>query len=84
MKIALVTPYDYPYPGGVTEHIASLDRVFRQWGHEVWVLAASSKDEDELDRGWRRPASFERINSPHLAIAAGLSPGEVHSARQEL
>ena len=50
MKIALVTPYDYPYPGGVTEHIASLDRVFRQWGHEVWVLAASSKDEDELDR----------------------------------
>jgi phosphatidylinositol alpha-mannosyltransferase len=50
MKIALVTPYDYPYPGGVTEHIASLDRVFRQWGHEVWVLAASSRDVDELDR----------------------------------
>ena len=48
MRIALVTPYDYPYPGGVTEHIASLDRVFRQWGHEVWVLAASSKDKDEL------------------------------------
>ena len=50
MKIALVTPYDYPYPGGVTEHIASLDRVFRRWGHEVWVLATSSRDEDELDR----------------------------------
>jgi phosphatidylinositol alpha-mannosyltransferase len=50
MKIALVTPYDYPYPGGVTRHIAGLDRVFREWGHEVWVLAASSKDEDELDR----------------------------------
>ena len=45
MKIALVTPYDYPYPGGVTEHISSLDRIFRQWGHEVWVLAASSRDE---------------------------------------
>ncbi len=49
MKIALVTPYDYPFPGGVNEHIAALDRVFRQWGHEVWVLAASSRDEDELD-----------------------------------
>ncbi len=49
MRIALVTPYDYPYPGGVTEHIANLDRIFRQWGHEVWVLAASSRDEDELD-----------------------------------
>ncbi len=50
MRIALVTPYDYPYPGGVTEHIASLDRVFRQWGHDVWVLAASTREEDELDR----------------------------------
>ncbi len=50
MKIALVTPYDYPYPGGVTEHIASLDRVFREWGHDVWVLAPSSREEDELDR----------------------------------
>lgn len=49
MRIALVTPYDYPYPGGVTEHIASLDRIFRRWGHEVWVLAASTRDEDELD-----------------------------------
>jgi len=49
VRIALVTPYDYPYPGGVTGHIASLDRIFRQWGHEVWVLAPSSKDEDELD-----------------------------------
>ena len=29
MKIALVTPYDYPYPGGVTEHIRHLDREFR-------------------------------------------------------
>jgi len=49
VRIALVTPYDYPYPGGVTEHIASLDRIFRRWGHDVWVLAASTRDEDELD-----------------------------------
>ncbi len=56
MKIALVTPYDYPFPGGVTEHIASLDRVFRRWGHEVWVLATSSKDEDELDHNVLRVA----------------------------
>ncbi|MDI7275270.1 MAG: glycosyltransferase family 4 protein [Anaerolineae bacterium] len=48
MRIALVSPYDYPYPGGVTEHIAALDRVFRQWGHDVWVLATSSSDEEEL------------------------------------
>ncbi len=25
MKIALVSPYDYPYPGGVVKHIFYLD-----------------------------------------------------------
>ncbi len=48
MKIALVTPYDYPYPGGVTEHIAHLSRCFQRWGHQVSILAPSSYDEEEL------------------------------------
>src|SRR5512135_59885 len=49
MKIALVTPYDYPYPGGVTEHIMHLDREFRARGHETRIIAASTKDEDGLN-----------------------------------
>ncbi len=48
MKIALVTPYDYPYPGGVTEHITALDRYFRALGHDTRIIAASSTDEDVL------------------------------------
>ncbi len=48
MKIALVTPYDFPYPGGVTEHITALDRYFRAQGHDTRILAASSTDEDVL------------------------------------
>ncbi len=48
MKIALVTPYDYPYPGGVTEHIAALDQYFRAMGHDTRIIAASSQDQDEL------------------------------------
>jgi phosphatidylinositol alpha-mannosyltransferase len=49
MKIALVTPYDYPYPGGVTEHIMHLDREFRERGHETRIIAASTEDKDALD-----------------------------------
>ncbi len=48
MKIALVTPYDYPYPGGVTEHITALDRYFRALGQDTRIIAASSTDEDVL------------------------------------
>jgi phosphatidylinositol alpha-mannosyltransferase len=42
MRIALVSPYDFPYPGGVTSHILNLSRVFQQRGHEVVVIAPSS------------------------------------------
>ncbi len=48
MKIALVSPYDYPYPGGVTEHIKYLDQHFRALGHDTRIIAASSTDEEVL------------------------------------
>ncbi len=48
MKIALVTPYDYPYPGGVTEHIRHLDREFRARGHETRILAPSTEPAEML------------------------------------
>jgi phosphatidylinositol alpha-mannosyltransferase len=48
MRIVQVSAYDYPFPGGVTEHISNLDRQLRRMGHQTWILAASSKDEDEL------------------------------------
>lgn len=48
MKIALVSPYDYAYPGGVTEHISHLNSQFRSMGHEVRILAPSSQSEEEL------------------------------------
>jgi phosphatidylinositol alpha-mannosyltransferase len=47
MKLALVSPYDFAYPGGVTEHVAHLAEQFLARGHEVHVVAPSSDDESE-------------------------------------
>ncbi|HLZ27883.1 MAG TPA: glycosyltransferase family 4 protein [Chloroflexota bacterium] len=47
MKLALVSPYDFAYPGGVTEHVANLAAQFLARGHEVHVVAPSSDDETE-------------------------------------
>ncbi len=49
MKIAQVSPYDYPFPGGVTEHISYLDRHLREMGHDVQIIAPSSTPEEDLD-----------------------------------
>ena len=48
MKIAQVSPYDYPYAGGVQEHIHHLSEHFQAMGHQVQILAASSSDGDDL------------------------------------
>ncbi len=50
MKIALVSPYDYPFPGGVTTHVHHLYSEFTALGHEVRILAPSSNRNIERDR----------------------------------
>ena len=42
MKIALVSPYDFTWPGGVTGHISQLFHQFTRMGHEVKILAPHS------------------------------------------
>ncbi|MCA1669686.1 MAG: glycosyltransferase family 4 protein [Thermomicrobia bacterium] len=49
MKVALVSPYDVRYPGGVADHIHHLSGVLRTMGHHVTVIApAGSGNEDDF------------------------------------
>ena len=49
MKIAMVSPYDFTWPGGVTAHVAQLSRELGRSGHEVQVLAPHSPSRDFQD-----------------------------------
>src|ERR671939_974439 len=61
VKLALVSPYDFAYPGGVTEHVAHLAEQFRARGHEVHIVAPSSDDEAEPLGGGDVAAQVHRI-----------------------
>ncbi|MCH9018679.1 MAG: glycosyltransferase family 4 protein, partial [Chloroflexi bacterium] len=49
MKIAMVSPYDFTWPGGVTAHVAQLSRELGRSGHDVKVLAPHSPSRDFQD-----------------------------------
>lgn len=77
MKIALVSPYDYAYPGGVQEHIGHLATEFVRAGHEVHIIAPSSGEPEEgsipLHR-LGRPVGFPVNGSiARVAVGSGLS-----------
>ncbi len=64
MKIGLVSPYVYPLPGGVTQHVRYLYENLRQRGHDVRILTsshglqrASEGDVIRLGKGFSMPAN---------------------------
>ena len=44
MRVALVSPYSWTYPGGVTRHIEALAGELDRAGHDVKVLAPFDPD----------------------------------------
>ena len=54
MKIGLVSPYDYAYPGGVMAHIYHLGQHLIKAGHEIKVIAPLSSPPAILDKGFIR------------------------------
>ncbi|HEV2980907.1 MAG TPA: glycosyltransferase [Solirubrobacteraceae bacterium] len=98
MRIALVSPYSWTYPGGVTRHIEALASELRDTGHEACVLAPFDPD-DQLSvrlhggaRPQRRvpPADFCPLGrtvgiSANGAVSnVAVTPASVHRLRAQL
>src|SRR5258706_3691593 len=56
VRVGLVCPYSYTYPGGVLTHVEELAGELRERGHDVRVLAPVDPD-DRLTRVLHRGAA---------------------------
>ncbi|MBA2638012.1 MAG: glycosyltransferase family 4 protein, partial [Solirubrobacterales bacterium] len=74
MRIALVSPYSWSYPGGVTRHIQALAEQFVAAGHHVRVLAPVDPD-DRLGSRLHRGARPEVRDAPDYLVPLGRTVG---------
>lgn len=59
MKIGMVCPYDWSFPGGVRSHIQGLSEALGRKGIEVLIFAPATKDEDGIfDAGRTLPIPY--------------------------
>jgi phosphatidylinositol alpha-mannosyltransferase len=40
LKVGIVTPYGYPHPGGVNDHVRHTYEAMRRLGHDVWIITS--------------------------------------------
>jgi phosphatidylinositol alpha-mannosyltransferase len=74
MRIALVSPYSWTYPGGVTRHIEALAGQFLARGHDVRVLAPFDPD-DRLSARMHAGARPEFRPVPKYLVPLGRTIG---------
>ncbi len=74
MRIALLSPYSWTYPGGVTRHIDALAAELRGAGQEVRVLAPYDPD-DELSRRLHRGARPQPVEVDEDFVSLGRTVG---------
>jgi phosphatidylinositol alpha-mannosyltransferase len=75
MRIALVSPYSWTYPGGVTRHIEALADEFAAAGHEPRIITPFDPDDRlsvRLHRGVRPQAREQPANLVSLGRTIGL------------
>jgi phosphatidyl-myo-inositol alpha-mannosyltransferase len=73
VRIAIVTPYSWTYPGGVNKHVEALASQLLQRGHEIRVLAPWDPD-DRFGRVVHR-APPERRRLPEHLVPLGRTVG---------
>jgi phosphatidylinositol alpha-mannosyltransferase len=74
VRIALVSPYSWTYPGGVTRHIEALSAELVAQGHEPEILAPFDPD-DALSRRLHRGARPQRREPPENFVPLGRTIG---------
>ncbi len=74
MRIALVSPYSWAYPGGVTRHIEALAERFIADGHHVRVLAPYDPP-DVLSTALHRGAGPQPLVAPDYLVSLGRTVG---------
>src|SRR5579875_309189 len=74
MRIALVSPYSWTYPGGVTRHIEALARHYLDEGHHVRVLAPSDPP-DLAATVMHRGAAPQELAVPDFVVPLGRTVG---------
>jgi phosphatidyl-myo-inositol alpha-mannosyltransferase len=98
VRVGIVSPYSYTYPGGVGRHAEALTEELIGQGHEVRLLAPFDPD-DRLARAMHRGAAPEQRPLPDYLVPLGrtaglpmngavsnlaLSPAVVAAVRREL
>jgi phosphatidyl-myo-inositol alpha-mannosyltransferase len=70
MRVALVSPYSWTYPGGVTRHIEALAECFIADGHHVRVLAPFDPP-DRFSAVLHRGARPQALEQPDYLVSLG-------------
>ncbi len=74
MRVALVSPYSWTYPGGVTRHIEALRAELARLGHDVTVFAPF--DPDRRRTAWmHRGAKPQQRQAPEWLVSLGPTLG---------
>jgi phosphatidylinositol alpha-mannosyltransferase len=74
MRIALVSPYSWTYPGGVTRHIEALAERFLAEGHHVRVLAPFDPP-GRFSAALHRGARPQSLAAPDYLVPLGRTVG---------